>query len=69
MNIDSWKSQALSKGAYYLIIMYDPDDNEIYPVFVMPNENLKHLCSCLKLSEGHQKIKEIINLKNNVENP
>lgn len=60
-----WENQAIKNGSSYLIIMYDPDDQEIYPVFVMPNENLKHICSCLKLSEGHQTIKEIIKINNN----
>jgi len=49
--------------ASHLIIMYDSDDKDLYPVFVMPNENLKHLCSCLELSESHQKIEKIISIK------
>lgn len=60
-----WKDQAIAKGASHIIIMYDPDDKELYPVFVMPNDDLKHLCSCLELSEGHQKIQEIIPIKCN----
>lgn len=63
--IELWKTQAFTKGASYLIIMYDPDDKELYPVFVMPHEDLKRLCSCLELSEGHQKIQEIVSINRN----
>ncbi len=60
-----WENQAITKGASHLIVMYDPDDKELYPVFVMPNEDLKRLCSCLELSEGHQKIQEIVPINHN----
>lgn len=63
MSKNLWKNQAIAKGASHLIIMYDPDDKELYPVFVMPNEDLKHLCSCLELSEGQQEIQEIVPIK------
>ena len=55
----SWEQEATLRGCSHLIIMYDPDDREEYPVFVLPTDDLHQLCQCLTLSEGHQKIKEI----------
>ena len=58
----AWHEHGISIGATHIIIMYDGDEKDTYPVYVMPGDNLAYLCHRLKLSEGHQKLKEVISL-------
>ena len=55
-----WLEEAKALGASYLIIMYDPEDKEEYPVYLFNNQYLKKELAKLRLSEGKQKVIEVI---------
>lgn len=58
--MNEWLKVAKERSATHLIIMYDKDEKDYYPVYIMPTDNLKSICSKLTLSEGHQSIKKVI---------
>ncbi|MFA5759613.1 MAG: hypothetical protein WC942_09700 [Clostridia bacterium] len=55
-----WINHAIEIGAKTILIMYDLDDKEEYPVYIMPHDNYTVIKKRLELSEGHQKINKII---------
>jgi hypothetical protein len=62
--ISNWNEKAKEIGAIYVVIMFDPEDRERYPVYLFPKDNLKKELSKLRLSEGKQKILDVIKVKN-----
>jgi hypothetical protein len=60
---DEWIQQGKEKGAAKLLIMYDMDEKETYPIYLFKGENFRTLLKRHCLSEGHQKVLEIITLR------
>jgi hypothetical protein len=42
--------------------MYDTEDKEEYPVFIEKSEDLEEKLKKLRLSEGRQEIREVIDI-------
>jgi hypothetical protein len=63
MDRDNWLLQGKEKGASKILIMYDMDEHETYPVYILPEQDFRTLLKRHCLSEGHQKVLEIITLR------
>lgn len=59
----NWVIKAKELGATYLILVYDTEDKEEYPVYVKPEEDIEEKVKKIRLSEGKQKIKEICKIQ------
>lgn len=56
----SWVKRAQEMGATHIILAYDKEDKEQYPVFIKPEEDLENELKKLKLSEGKQEIVDVV---------
>lgn len=59
----NWVIKAKELGATHLILVYDTEDKEEYPVYVKPEEDIEEKVKKIRLSEGKQKIKEICKIQ------
>lgn len=59
----NWVIKAKELGATNLILVYDTEDKEEYPVYVKPEEDIEEKVKKIRLSEGKQKIKEICKIQ------
>jgi hypothetical protein len=55
----NWISRAKEEGATHIILVYDTEDKEEYPVFVGPGEDIEDKVKKIKLSVGKQEVREI----------
>lgn len=56
-----WIKRARELGATHIVLMYDTEDKEEYPVFIEKSEDLEEKLKKLRLSEG-QEIREVIDI-------
>ena len=61
--MNNWIQKAERIGATHVVVMYDPDDKEEYPVYLMPNQILQKELAKLGLSEGKQRIVDIFRVE------
>lgn len=57
-----WIKRARELGATHIVLMYDTEDKEEYPVFIEKSEDLEEKLKKLRLSEGKQEIREVIDI-------
>ena len=57
-----WITHGIASGAKAVVIMYDPEDKEEYPVYVGVGEDLELRLKQLKLSVNLQKIVDVVEL-------
>lgn len=58
----NWVKEGKKKGASKLLVMYDMDEKETYPIYIYPEDDFRTLLKRHCLSEGHQKVLEIITI-------
>jgi hypothetical protein len=56
----AWVKRAKDIGATHIILVYDKEDKDQYPVFVKPEENVDEKAKRIRLSEGKQEVIEIV---------
>ena len=66
-DIREWFKSGIVKGATHLIVVCDTYDWEDYPVYVMPDEDVREKESKHNNSEKMKKIMEVFNLSINIE--
>ena len=58
----TWIKRARDMGATHIILMYDKEDKDKYPVFVQKHEDVDDKVKKLKLSEGKQEILDVVDV-------
>lgn len=59
---DSWIAEGRIKGSKAVIIVWDMEDKEFYPIFVQPEEDSVLISKRIRLSINFQKIIEIVEI-------
>lgn len=55
----NWISRAREEGATHIILIYNNENKEEYPIFVGPEEDIEDKIKKIKLSVGKQEVREI----------
>lgn len=58
----NWINLAKEEGATHIILVYDTEDKEEYPIFVGPEEDIEDKIKKIKLSDGKQEVREVFKL-------
>ncbi len=62
--IETWIETAIETNATHIILMYDKEDKDTYPVYVMKQEDVHKKIKKLSLSEGKQEVLEVVDIMN-----
>ena len=54
--LEGWKTEGKNRNAMWMILAYDKEDHEYYPVYVYSDAELSVTQRQLSISEGKQKV-------------